>query len=35
MIEVTLHGKKLVGRFVLVPLKRAGEKNWLMLKGKE
>ncbi len=35
MIEVTLEGKKLKGRYVLVPLKRAGEKNWLMLKAKE
>jgi len=35
MIEVTLNGKKLNGRYILVPLKRGGEKNWLMLKGKE
>jgi DNA ligase D-like protein (predicted ligase)/DNA ligase D-like protein (predicted 3'-phosphoesterase) len=35
MIEVILHGKRLSGRFVLVPLKRGGEKNWLMLKAKE
>ena len=34
MIEVTLEGKKLKGRYVLVALKRAGEKNWLMLKAK-
>ncbi len=32
MIEVILYGKKLKGRYVLVPLKKAGEKNWLMLK---
>jgi DNA ligase D-like protein (predicted ligase)/DNA ligase D-like protein (predicted 3'-phosphoesterase) len=32
MIEVILNGKKLKGRYVLVPLKKAGEKNWLMLK---
>ncbi len=35
MIEFTLHGKKLTGRYVLVRLKRGGDKNWLMLKGKE
>lgn len=35
MIEFTLQGKKLVGRYVLVRLKRGGDKNWLMLKGKE
>lgn len=35
MVEVILSGKRLEGRFVLVPLKRAGEKNWLMLKAKE
>ncbi len=35
MIEVILKGRKLKGRYVLVPLKRAGEKNWLMLKAKE
>jgi bifunctional non-homologous end joining protein LigD len=34
MVEVILKGKKLKGRFVLVPLKRAGEKSWLMLKAK-
>jgi DNA ligase D-like protein (predicted ligase)/DNA ligase D-like protein (predicted 3'-phosphoesterase) len=35
MIEVTLKGKKLKGCYVLVPLKRGGDKNWLMLKAKE
>ena len=35
MVEFTLQGKKLVGRYVLVRLKRGGDKNWLMLKGKE
>jgi DNA ligase D-like protein (predicted ligase)/DNA ligase D-like protein (predicted 3'-phosphoesterase) len=35
MIEFTLEGKKLRGRYVLVRLKRAGEKSWLLLKGKE
>jgi bifunctional non-homologous end joining protein LigD len=34
-IEFTLHGKRLNGRYVLVRLKRAGEKSWLMLKGRE
>ncbi len=35
MIEVILNGKKLKGRYVLVPLKKAGDKNWLMLKPKD
>ncbi len=35
MIEVILDGKKLKGRYALVPLKRAGEKNWLMLKARD
>jgi DNA ligase D-like protein (predicted ligase)/DNA ligase D-like protein (predicted 3'-phosphoesterase) len=34
-IEVTLDGKQLKGRYVLVRLKRAGDKDWLLLKGKE
>lgn len=34
-IEVTLDGSRLKGRYVLVRLKRAGDKDWLMLKGKE
>ena len=34
-IEVTLKGDRLKGRYILVRLKRAGEKNWLLLKGKE
>jgi DNA ligase D-like protein (predicted ligase)/DNA ligase D-like protein (predicted 3'-phosphoesterase) len=35
MVEIVLKGNKLNGRYVLVPLKRAGEKNWLMLKAKD
>jgi len=35
IVEFTLHGEKLKGRFVLVPLKKAGEKSWLLLKGRE
>jgi DNA ligase D-like protein (predicted ligase)/DNA ligase D-like protein (predicted 3'-phosphoesterase) len=35
MVEFTLKGKKLKGRYVLVRLKKAGEKSWLLLKGKE
>jgi DNA ligase D-like protein (predicted 3'-phosphoesterase) len=35
MIEFTLHGQKLKGRYVLVKLKKAGDKNWLLLKGRE
>ena len=34
-IEVTLNGQRLKGRYILVRLKRAGDKNWLLLKGKE
>jgi bifunctional non-homologous end joining protein LigD len=33
-IEVTLDGQRLKGRYVLVRLKRAGDKDWLLLKGK-
>jgi DNA ligase D-like protein (predicted ligase)/DNA ligase D-like protein (predicted 3'-phosphoesterase) len=35
MIEFTLKGEKLKGRYVLVRLKKAGEKSWLLLRGKE
>jgi DNA ligase D-like protein (predicted ligase)/DNA ligase D-like protein (predicted 3'-phosphoesterase) len=35
MVEVILDGAKLRGRYVLVPLKRGGDKNWLMLKAKD
>ena len=35
MIEFILKGEKLKGRYVLVRLKKAGEKSWLLLKGKE
>jgi bifunctional non-homologous end joining protein LigD len=35
MVEVTLEGERLKGRYVLVRLKKAGEKDWLLLKGKE
>ena len=34
-IEVTLNGGRLKGRYVLVRLKRAGDKDWLLLKGKQ
>jgi bifunctional non-homologous end joining protein LigD len=34
-IEVTLDGGRLKGRYILVRLKRAGDKDWLLLKGKE
>jgi bifunctional non-homologous end joining protein LigD len=33
-IEFTLHGKKLSGRYVLARFKKAGEKEWLLLKAK-
>jgi bifunctional non-homologous end joining protein LigD len=35
MIEFTLMGEKLKGRYVLVRLKKGGDKNWLLLKGRE
>ena len=35
MVEFMVQGKKMKGRYVLVRLKRAGEKSWLLLKGKE
>jgi len=35
MVEVFLDGERLKGRYVLVRLKKAGEKDWLLLKGKE
>ena len=35
MIEFTVQGKRMKGRYVLVRLKKAGEKSWLLLKGKE
>ena len=35
MIEFILDGEKLKGRYVLVRLKKAGEKSWLLLKGTE
>jgi bifunctional non-homologous end joining protein LigD len=34
-IEVILDGQRLHGRYVLVRLKKAGDKDWLLLKGKE
>ena len=34
-IEVILDGQRLHGRYVLVRLKRAGENDWLLLKGKD
>jgi DNA ligase D-like protein (predicted ligase)/DNA ligase D-like protein (predicted 3'-phosphoesterase) len=33
-IEVTLDGQRLKGHYVLVRLRRAGDKDWLLLKGK-
>jgi len=35
MIEFILNGKRLQGRYVMVPLKKYGEKNWLLLKPKQ
>jgi DNA ligase D-like protein (predicted 3'-phosphoesterase) len=34
-IEVTLDGQRLKGRYILVRLKKAGDKDWLLLKGKD
>ncbi|TRO43890.1 hypothetical protein E2P30_02415 [Candidatus Bathyarchaeota archaeon] len=35
ILEFNLKGKKLRGRYILVRLKKAGEKDWLLLKGTE
>jgi len=35
MIEFTLNGQKLKGRYALVRLKKAGENSWLMIKERE
>ena len=35
MVEFTLHGHRLHGRFVLARFEKAGEKQWLLLKAKE
>ena len=34
-IEVVLHGKTHTGKYVLLRFKKAGEKNWIVLKGKD
>jgi DNA ligase D-like protein (predicted 3'-phosphoesterase) len=34
-IEVILHGTRFRGKYVLVRFKKAGEKEWLVMKGKE
>ncbi|MEN6318723.1 MAG: DNA polymerase ligase N-terminal domain-containing protein [Syntrophaceae bacterium] len=34
-IEVVLYGRKFSGKFVLVRFKKAGEHEWLVLKGKD
>jgi bifunctional non-homologous end joining protein LigD len=33
-IEVVLHGRNLSGKYVLLRFKRAGENQWIFLKGK-
>ena len=33
-IEVTFYGQRLNGRYILIRLRRAGEKDWLLFKGK-
>jgi bifunctional non-homologous end joining protein LigD len=33
-IEVVLHGEKFMGKFILLRFKKAGEKDWIVLKGK-
>jgi bifunctional non-homologous end joining protein LigD len=35
MVEFTLYGQRLQGRYVLARFKKAGEKQWLLLKAKE
>jgi bifunctional non-homologous end joining protein LigD len=34
-IEVVLHGRQFTGKYVLLRFVKAGEKNWIVLKGKE
>ena len=34
-IEVVLHGKQFSGKYVILRFKKSGEKNWIILKGKE
>ena len=34
-IEVIFHGERLKGLYVLVPFRRAGKGQWLILKAKE
>ncbi len=34
-IEVVLHGREFSGKYVLIRFRKAGEKNWIILKGKE
>ncbi len=33
-IEIVLHGKLFSGKYVILRFKKAGEKNWIILKGK-
>jgi len=35
MVEFTLHGQRLRGRYVLARFKKAGEKQWLVLRARE
>ncbi len=35
MIEITLNGEKLHGRYVLARFKKAGEKGWILLKARD
>lgn len=34
-IEVMLHGARLTGKFVMIRFRKAGEKEWLVLRAKE
>ena len=34
-IEVLLYGRQFTGKYVLLRFRKAGEKNWIVLKGKE
>ena len=34
-IEVMLHGRQFSGKYVLLRFRKAGVKNWIVLKGKE
>jgi bifunctional non-homologous end joining protein LigD len=34
-IEILLHGREFSGKYVLIPFKKAGENQWLILRAKD